>query len=335
MSCSRTSRGYRTRHLISCIMIQIDGLRFSYRGRRVYDGLSMELKNGAVYGLLGRNGAGKTTLMRLIAGLLRCADGRIEADGMIPSDRNPEFLDSIYFVPESFNAPDLPVIEYAGNYGMFYSNYDGDALVDYLRIFDVEPDAVFRRLSSGQKRKAMIAFALSLNTRLLLLDEPGNGLDIPSKLILRRLLAEHMKPDRTVILSTHQVREVEDIVDHVAVIDSGRLLLNSSLDDLAGKICFRTGNEVIPHALFSERTAAGVVNILPRLTRSGIVSGYAGQNLCSGTDTDTPSKNLHAKTDIDIEVLFDACISGGGTLVEYLRSLDNRNTEKGVDHACC
>ena len=334
-------------------MIQIDELRFSYRGRCVYDGLSLELKDGAVYGLLGRNGAGKTTLMRLIAGLLRCGNGRIEVDGMVPFDRKPEFLDNVYFVPESFNAPDLPVIEYAGNYGMFYSNYDGDALVDYLRIFDVEPGAVFRRLSSGQKKKAMIAFALSLNTRLLLLDEPGNGLDIPSKLTLRRLLAEHMRPDRTVILSTHQVREVEDIVDHVAVIDSGRLLLNSSLDDLAGKICFSTGDKVMLHALFSERTAAGVVNILPRLTRSGIVSGYTGHNLGSGTLSDRPTaysgtdtetgtaadaethlKNLHAKTDIDMEVLFDACISGGGTLVEYLRSLD-RNTEKEVDHACC
>ena len=242
-------------------------------------------------------------------------------------------------MPESFNAPDLPVIEYAGNYGMFYSNYDGDALVDYLRIFDVEPGAVFRRLSSGQKKKAMIAFALSLNTRLLLLDEPGNGLDIPSKLSLMRLLAEHMRPDRTVILSTHQVREVEDIVDHVAVIDSGRLLLNSSLDDLAGKICFKVSDKVMLHALFSERTAAGVVNILPRTTHAGTVSGYAGLKSASGTLSDCMESSSqdrcgYAREKVDMEVLFDACISGQGTLAEYLRTLD-RDTEKEVGHAHC
>lgn len=281
-------------------MIQIDELRFSYRGRRVYDGLDLELKEGAVYGLLGRNGAGKTTLMKLIAGLLRCGGGRIEVDGRVPFDRRPEFLDNVYFVPESINAPDMPVIEFAGSYGMFYSNYDGDALLDYLKAFEVEPDAVFRRLSAGQKKKAMLSFALALNTRLLLLDEPGNGLDIPSKLCLRRLLSEYIRPDRTVVLSTHQVRDVEDIVSHITVIDSGRLMLNCSLMELGTRISFITADSVLPEALSSERTAAGVINIVPG----------AGHNW----DNSVP----------DLEVLFSACISGNGRLTDYLNRQQSR-----------
>lgn len=281
-------------------MIQIDELRFSYRGRRVYDGLDLELKEGAVYGLLGRNGAGKTTLMKLIAGLLRCGGGRIMVDGKVPFDRRPEFLDNVYFVPESFNAPGMPVIEFAGSYGMFYSNYDGDAMLDYLKAFEVEPDAVFRRLSAGQKKKAMLSFALSLNTRLLLLDEPGNGLDIPSKLCFRRLLSEYIRPDRTVVLSTHQVRDVEDIVSHITVIDSGRLMLNCSLMELGTRISFITADSVLPEALFSERTAAGVINIVPG----------AGHNW----DNSVP----------DLEVLFDACISGNGRLTDYLNRQQSR-----------
>ena len=298
-------------------MIQIDGLKFSYKGRPVYDGLNLELKDGAVYGLLGRNGAGKTTLMRLIAGLLKCKKGRITVDGSTPFERKPEFLNSVCFVPESFNAPDMPVIDYAGNYGMFYTNYDGDAMMDYLKAFDVEPNAIFRRLSAGQKKKALISFALALNTRLLLLDEPGNGLDIPSKLCLRRLISEHLRPDRTVLLSTHQVRDIQDIVDHVTVIDSGRLLLNSSLEDIAGKLCFIRTDKVVQDALYSERTSAGYINILPRLMISGssACGSVHGNNTISDTEKDS----------VDIEVLFNACISSDGYFAEYLQKYEDIN----------
>ena len=284
-------------------MIQIDELKFSYRGHCVYDGLNLELTDGALYGLMGRNGAGKTTLMKLIAGLLRCKEGRISVDGMKPSDRKPEFLDNVYFVPESFNAPDIPVIEYAGSYGMFYSNYDGDAMLEYLNVFGIEPQAVFRKLSAGQKKKALIAFALALNTRLLLLDEPGNGLDIPSKLCLRRLLSEHVRPDRTIVLSTHQIRDVADIVDHITVIDCGKLLLNCTLEDISSRISFHIDDKAMQNSLFCERTAAGTVNILP----------YS-ESADSGR--------------IDLEVLFNACISGGKKFTEYLQK--NNGTKKEV-----
>lgn len=302
-------------------MIQIDGLVFSYGGRRVYDCLSLELKDGAVCGLLGRNGAGKTTLMRLVAGLLKCGDGRITVDGWVPFDRRPEFLDNVYFVPESFNAPDMPVADYAGSYGTFYSNYDGDAMMDYLHAFEVDPRARFRKLSSGQKKKALIAFALSLNTKLLLLDEPGNGLDIPSKLCLRRMIAEYIRPDRTVVLSTHQVRDIDDIVDHVTVIDSGRLLLNSSIEGIAGKVTFEVSGEVMPDALFSDRTASGIVNIVPGILPGSCTSGD-GMPGGGGAGTGGKEGSASERKGVDLEVLFNACIYGRGRFSEYIMSQD-------------
>ena len=266
---------------------------FSYRGRRVYDGLNMELREGAVYGLLGKNGAGKTTLMRLIAGLMECGDGRITVNGRTPFRREPEFLDSIYFVPESFNAPDVSVTDYASNCGMFYSRYDGDAFIDYMEALDVDPGAVFKRLSFGQRKKALIAFALSLNTSVLLLDEPGNGLDIPSKLILRRLMAEYAGPERTLILSTHQVRDIEEIVDHVTVIDEGRLLLDAPTEEIERHIQFVESPEADADAIFSERIAGGFMNIK---ARTGCAASCPGR--------------------LDMEVLFNACIVGGRNFAE-------------------
>lgn len=276
---------------------------FSYRGRRVYDGLNMELRDGAVYGLLGRNGAGKTTLMRLIAGLLDCNSGRITVNGMTPFRRDPVFLNSIYFVPESFNAPEMRVSDYAATYGAFYSNYDGDAFTDYMKALSVDPETAFRRLSFGQRKKALMAFALSLKTDILLLDEPGNGLDIPSKLTLRHILSECASPSRTIIMSTHQVRDIEDIVDHVAIIDGGRLLLDASTREIDCLVQFVESPQADADALFSERTAGGFVNIKARRN-------------CSIDRT-------HNR--MDMEVLFNACVTGGRNFVS---SMMNRNKKE-------
>ena len=295
---------------------------FSYRGRRIYDGLSLKLNDGAVYGLLGRNGAGKTTLMRLMAGLLKCTGGRISVNGMTPFERRTEFLDEVCFVPESFNAPDMPVVKFADSYGVFYSHYDSGALRGYLEAFDVNPGDSFRKLSAGQKKKALIAFALSLNTRLLLLDEPGNGLDIPSRLCLRRMLAGHRRPDRTIVLSTHQVREVDEITDHVTVIDSGRLLLNASLEEIAARVHFTRTGTPETGALYSEWTAAGAVNIMP-----GAVSRTEPPELWAEdkahhfiSDQAAETESYRSGSGVDLEVLFNACISGGRKVLEYLRS---------------
>ena len=289
-------------------MIRIDELTFSYGGRRVYDGLSTHFDKGAVYGLLGKNGAGKTTLLRLMAGLMECGGGKIEINGCEPYRRKPEFLDRLYFVPESMNAPDMPVSDYAAGYGRFYSGYDGEALLKYLEEFEVNPHGRLSRLSFGQRKKALIAFALSLNAEVLLLDEPGNGLDIPSKLCLRRLLSQYAHPERTVILSTHQVRDIEDIVDHITVIDNGRLMLNTSVSELESTVAFVHSDRIMADTLFSEKVTGGYINILK----------------CE----DTPGYNTG---NLDMEVLFDACTIGGRSFIQYLTAASGGD-RKEVDY---
>lgn len=318
-------------------MIRIDELTFSYGGRRVYDGLCTRFEKGTVYGLLGKNGAGKTTLLRLMAGLMECGGGKIEVNGCEPYRRKPEFLDRLHFVPESMNAPDIPVSDYAAGYGRFYSGYDGEALLKYLEEFEVDPHGRLSRLSFGQRKKALIAFALSLNAEVLLLDEPGNGLDIPSKLCLRRMLSRYAGPDRTVILSTHQVRDIEDVVDHVAVIDEGRLMLNASVSDIESTVTFVQSDRIMTDALFSEKVSDGYVNIMKR---GYSVNGYpdperAGsrQESAAHEETGTASGNTGKAQSrgvgkLDMEVLFDACTIGGRSFVQYLTEVSGRSREE-------
>lgn len=282
----------------------------------MYDGLSMHFEKGAVYGLLGKNGAGKTTLLRLMAGLMDCDSGSIRVNGREPYKRDREFLDQLYFVPESFNTPDIRVTDYARSYGVFYSGYGEKAFLEYLKELDVNPDERLGRLSFGQRKKAIIAFALSLNTSLLLLDEPGNGLDIPSKLSLRRILSEYSGPERTVILSTHQVRDIEDVADHVAIIDNGRLMLNESIQSLERRLLFVKSARIIGDTLFSERVSDGYVNIIRnQLQERGRQIEHNG-----------------SRTDIDMEILFDACVIGGWSFIHQL-SRESTSTEKEVDYA--
>ncbi|HIZ88081.1 MAG TPA: ABC transporter ATP-binding protein [Candidatus Coprenecus pullistercoris] len=318
-------------------MIRIDELTFSYRGRRVYDGLCTRFEKGTVYGLLGKNGAGKTTLLRLMAGLMECGGGKIEVNGCEPYRRKPEFLDRLYFVPESMNAPDIPVSDYAAWYGKFYSGYDGEALLKYLEEFEVDPHGRLSRLSFGQRKKALIAFALSLNAEVLLLDEPGNGLDIPSKLCLRRMLSKYAGPDRTVILSTHQVRDIEDIVDHVAVIDEGRLMLNASVSEIENKIEFVQSDRIMTDALFSEKVSDGYVNIMKR---GYSVNGYPGPERAGGRQESAAHEEVGTASgnagkaqsrgvgQLDLEVLFDACTIGGRSFVQYLTEISGRSREE-------
>ena len=277
-------------------MIRIDGMTFGYRGRRVYDGLSMELGGRGVYGLLGRNGAGKTTLMKLIAGLLRCDGGTVSVDGAVSSMRRAEFLDRIYYLPESLSVPDMTVAGFASAYGEFYSGYDKSFMTECLRVFDVSPKSRLAGLSFGQKKKAFISFALSLNVPLLLLDEPGNGLDIPSRISLRRLLSEYSVRERMVVVSTHQVRDVADIMDHVVVIDAGRLLLDVPMDVVAGKLDFVVSPEPSDKAVYSERVAGGYVHVVGR------TAGSCG------------------KGNVDVEILFNACLAVGRQFADLFRT---------------
>lgn len=203
-------------------MIEIENLCFSYGGRNVFEEAGLTIRGGGVCGLLGENGAGKTTLMKILLGLLR-AGGQYSVMGFVPWTLNPSFLEKVFFVPENGIISKVTAKVYADRLGAFYPGFSRDCLYECLEELEVPDDRPFDSMSFGQRKKAAISVALSMNTALSLMDEPTNGLDIPSKVALRSILGRQFTPEngRLLLVSTHQVRDVEEIVNSVAVISKG------------------------------------------------------------------------------------------------------------------
>lgn len=220
-------------------MIDIRNLHFGYvKAWPVFDQFSLQLPEGKVYGLLGKNGTGKSTLLYLLNGLLRPSSGTVQVDGFIASDRNPQMLSDMMLVPEEYDLPDINLASYVKINAPFYPNFSHEMLDRNLSEFELPEKIRLGRLSMGQKKKVIISFALAAGTKYLFMDEPTNGLDIPSKAQFRRVVAGNMNAGRTVIVSTHQVRDVETLIDHVVMISQQSVLLNSSIEALGRDLRF-------------------------------------------------------------------------------------------------
>lgn len=215
-------------------MIEIQNLNFKYSSTKhcVFNDLSLRLGEGQICGLLGKNGTGKSTLLYLLCGLLRPTAGRVEVDGREPSRREASFLQDIFLVPEEFELPQVSLKELMAMYKSMYPNFSHQLFEECLNDFEMPSAVRLNSLSMGQKKKVFMCLAIATNTRYLLMDEPTNGLDIPSKSLFRKILAKYVSDDRTIVISTHQVHDVEQLLDHVAIIDNDRLLLNTSIADL-------------------------------------------------------------------------------------------------------
>lgn len=218
----------------------IQDLSFSYRkNSKLFDHLSLELRPGNIYGLLGKNGVGKTTMLKLMTGLLQPQEGESSFMGMDPAKRNARFLSELFFVPEDLYVPAMRIKEYVSLVSGFYPRFDRAAMDRHLAEFELPADAKLIALSYGQKKKFMIAFGLAANTGILILDEPTNGLDIPSKSQFRKLLASSLTQDRILIVSTHQVRDMESLIDPIILLDAGRIIFHRSVAEISR--CLRVG----------------------------------------------------------------------------------------------
>jgi ABC-2 type transport system ATP-binding protein len=212
-------------------MITIKDLTFWYsKKNKVFENLDLDLETGHIYGLLGKNGEGKTTLLKLISGLSFPKSGSISVDNFIPADRQPGYLRDIFFVPEEISLPSITTTTFARIYGEFYPSFDSGQFTEFLEKFEVNSDQKLTGMSHGQKRKALTAFALAVNTRYLFLDEPTNGFDIPSKAAFRSILASTFTEERTIILSTHMVRDLESMIDRVLILDDRKITLHRDAD---------------------------------------------------------------------------------------------------------
>ena len=248
-------------------MIAVKNISFKYAGANhlVFDDFSLELEANNIYGLLGKNGTGKSTLLYLISGLLRPKKGSVSFDGVETKLRKPEVLSEIFIVPEEFDLPSMSLSEYVKINRPFYPQFSMEVLEGCLQDFELSTDLKLNALSMGQKKKVFMSFALATNTKLLLMDEPTNGLDIPSKSQFRKVIAQHMTEDRTLIISTHQVHDVESLLDHILILSPQKLLLNASVAEIQEKYTFeyRTPSEM-DDALYAEPSLQGNAVVAPR-----------------------------------------------------------------------
>ncbi len=249
-------------------MLKIDNISFGYRrNKSIIRKFNMTLQPGTVCGLLGKNGAGKSTLLYLICGLLKPDSGSIDFKGHNPIKHEVAFLEDVMIVPEEFSLPNMKLADYVRVNAPFYPNFSQSDMNDYLYMFDLDPEAHLGKCSMGQKKKAIISFALACNTSLLILDEPTNGLDISAKRAFRKAVAKNMTDEKCIIISTHQVLDVEKILDHVCIIDNNGVLLNTSMFEVSKHLSFRVTNdrELIENALMSF-DAPGGASIVERAT---------------------------------------------------------------------
>lgn len=265
-------------------MVRMEGVRFRYGKKApLFDGLNLELQTDTIYGLLGKNGAGKTTLLKLLCGLRFPEAGVIDVAGYVPEQRAPGLLEELFLIPEEFAVPPVRVSEYARRYGPLYPRFNANEFESYVSEFELDRGEKLSEMSYGQKKKTMLAFGMATNTRLLLLDEPTNGLDIPSKGQFRRLLAGAAGPDRAIVVSTHQVRDMENLIDPIVILEEGAIIFNFSLDDVINRLTMGVAAEKPDDALYSERAMGGFAVVQENRDR-------------------TPSR-------VDLELLFNAVTS--------------------------
>ncbi len=276
-------------------MITVKNLNFAYETISLFDHLTFSIDKGNIYGLLGLNGAGKTTLLKLLSGQLFPKQGEISVKGEIPQKRTPSFLRDIFYVPEEFLLPRMNMEEYVQTYSPFYPLFNVDVMTRYLEEFQLNKKVMLHKLSFGQKKKFLLAFALASNTSLVILDEPTNGLDIPSKSQFRKIVASAMSDERTIIISTHQVRDMDQLIDPILIIHNQKLLLNSTLSELDENFALTVTDTPVSQEsgpIYSEKSAAGYITLKKREEHDG-------------------------STPLDIEFLFNAVISAPNHFSNY------------------
>ncbi|MDE6268984.1 MAG: ATP-binding cassette domain-containing protein [Muribaculaceae bacterium] len=249
-------------------MIKVNNLTFGYRRKAtpVIDDVTLEFPAGKIYGLLGKNGVGKSTLLYLIAGLLTPGEGNVEIDGTVTRRRLPSTLSDIVIVPEEVEIPGMSLLRYASINSPFYPRFSMPLMLELASTFDIDPSTSLGFMSMGQRKKAYICFALACNSRVLLMDEPTNGLDIPGKAAFRRAVAAAMADDRTIIISTHQIHDIENLIDHVIIMRKNEISLNSSIESIASRLIFTVTPDLstLPVApLYSQPAPGGYSVVLP------------------------------------------------------------------------
>ena len=277
-------------------MLSANCVEYSYPGSKspLFSDLNLQIETGSICGILGANGAGKSTLLKLFGGFIQPDSGGCEVLGCNPSDRLPAFLNSMFFLPEETVAPSLTIAEYIKRMAPFYPGFDQELFGILEEKFKLASGKRLDDFSLGQKKKFFISFGISTNARLLILDEPTNGLDIPSKKVFQEILRDHQSTHRCFIISTHQANDIEGLIDTLVIIDEGKIVLNASLESIASSLTFTMEDALPDGALFYEQIGSSFATL---------------RNNCGG-------KRNH----IDLRLLFGFVISNSQKVREIFSS---------------
>ncbi|WP_223034396.1 ABC transporter ATP-binding protein [Hanstruepera marina] len=278
-------------------MIHISNLSYRYSKKvEILNDLNLEFQPGKIYGLLGKNGAGKSTLIKNITGMLFPTSGTCQIFEETPKNRSVNFLKNLFFVPEEYYLPNLSIVELVNIYKDFYPNFDTNQFDGYIEQFKIEKHKRTTELSLGQKKKILIGFALSANTKVLIMDEPTNGLDIPSKILFRNMINDSFNKDRIVIITSHQVRDLDELIHSIIIMNDGKVLLNDDKAHIAKNLKFQLtdAKQESTDLIYQEKVSNGFASIKENKTDT---AGY-----------------------IDIELLFNAVLTNSNTINNYLNA---------------
>ncbi|MBT3207013.1 MAG: ABC transporter ATP-binding protein [Bacteroidetes bacterium] len=279
-------------------MLEIKNLSFSYdKHGKLFNNLDLGLQKGNIYGLLGKNGAGKTSLLKIMCGLLYAQEGAVKNGNFDVANRQPQLLSDIYMIPEEFYLPDFKIDTYVDNFSKFYKKFDHKLFNDLIAEFEIDRNKKLNNLSYGQKKKFIIAFAISSMCSIILMDEPTNGLDIPSKSKFRKAIASAINDERIFLISTHQVRDLENLIDPVLIIENGKIIFNHNINNISNKLSFiktENENQISENILYSEPI-------------------FGGQYLVT-------ERNSQEESPIDFEILFNAVLSDKNQITNFLKN---------------
>lgn len=266
-------------------MVAIKDLSFFYKPEQLlFQDLNLEIEPGNIYGLLGKNGAGKTTLLKILAGLIFPQEGNTQVLGCTPAHRKAEMLEDLYFLPEEFYVPKLSGNTYVKLYAPFYPRFDETLFRSAAAEFEIDCTLLLTDLSYGQKKKFLTAFGLATNCALTIFDEPSNGLDIPSKSQFRKLLAKVLTEDRSFIISTHQVRDVESLIDPIIILHDGEIVFNHTGEEISRSLSVEVRKRLdTTEYLYAEK----------------VIGGHAVLE----------ANTARIESNVDIELLFNAVIT--------------------------
>ena len=218
-------------------MIEVRNVMKEFDGFRALDNMSMTVQTGSVYGLVGPNGAGKSTIIRHLTGIYRQDAGEITIDGA-PVFENPEVKSRIAYIPDDiFYYANASIREMMDFYRSIYPHFDAERFKKLADVFGLDPKRQMRRLSKGMQKQAAFWIAVSLRPEILILDEPVDGLDpVMRRQIWSIIMADVAENGTTVLVSSHNLRELEDVCDSVGIMNKGKIMIERSLNELQENI---------------------------------------------------------------------------------------------------